>query len=314
MKNKYRAFYIFSLAILILLSAYPIYMGATAFLQYFGNGVVAAEKYPKYIIPYTPMCMAIIVSAALLPLIYRLSKRFSLVITSFIGVGLFFAGEQYFEQLKVVEEFKSLPLDSWQYSLCVATPEVLKSIGKPIFADNNPAFKAHFYLIAIVIILSVISVLYGFMRMFKEDLYQKKKPLLVQTVCVALFVGLCILACFTAFYRNGTLHISPISSFLTGLFFIVFGVTFGTYFASLLYGKSRLISIWNPAIIAMLTTIAMYIGELVLMDNCLFVFGNGMFFEPLGTVPFSVCDILIVLTSGIITASLSFLLNKHTES
>lgn len=311
MKNKYRAFYTLSLVIIILLSAYPIYMGTAAIVQYFQNGVMAAKEYPKYIIPYTPMCIAIIVSAVLLPLIYKLSKRFTLIIVSCTGVCLFFAGELYLEQIKVAEEYKSLPLDSWQYSLCVATPEVLKSIGEPIFAESNPAFKMHFYLIAIVIILSVISVLYGFMKMFKEDSYRKMKPLVVQTVCVTAFVGLCILACFTAFYRNGTLHISPLSAFLTGLFFVVFGVTFGTYFASHLYGKSQLLCVWVPAFIAMLTTMVMYIGELVLMDNRLFVFGSGRFFEPLGKVPFSVCDILIVLTSGIITSFISFLLNRH---
>lgn len=311
MKN--RSVYIFSLVILILLSAYPIYMGITVFLQYLQNGSVAAEEYPKYIIPYTPMCIAIIISAALLPIIYKLSKRYSLFIGSCIGVGLFFAGELFFEQIKVVEKLTSMPLGSWQYSLCIATPEVLQSIGEPIYAKSNPAFKIHFYLIAIIIILSVISIFHGFMRMLKENLYHKKKTLVVQTICVITFVGLCIFACFTAFYRNGTLHISPLSAFLTGLFFVVFGVTFGMYFATHLYKKSRSLSVWVPAIIAMLTTIAMYLGELMLMDGKLFFLGSGPFFEPLGTVPFSMCDVLIVLISGIITASLSYFLNRHKK-
>jgi len=310
MKNK--VFY-FLLAILILLSAYPIYMGITVFWQYFVNGSVAAEDYPRYIIPYTPMSLAIIFSAALLPAVYKFSKRFSLVLGSCIGIGLFLVGELFFEQIKVVEGLTALPLDSWQYSLCVATPEVLRSIGEPIYASNNPAYKVHFYLIAIVIILSVINILHGFLRIHKEGSYQKKKPLIVQTVCIAGFIGLCILACFTAFYRNGTLYISPLSAFLTGLFFVVFGVTFGMYFAGHFYRKGKLLSVWVPAIIAVFTTMAMYIGELVLMDGHLFIFGRGIFFEPLGTVPFSLCDILIVLISGIITASLSFLLNQYKE-
>jgi hypothetical protein len=310
MKNK--VFYIFSLIILILLSLYPISMGIKVFLQYLHNGSVAADEYPKYIIPYTPMCIAIIASAALLPAIYKLSKRFALILDSCIGVGLFFAGELFFEQIKVVEGSTALPLDSWQYSLCLATPEVLRSIGEPIYADNNPAFKVHFYLIAIVTILSVIGVLNGFMKMYLEGLSQKKKPLVIQSICVTAFIGLCILACFTAFYRNGTLHISPLSAFLTGLFFLVFGVTFGTYFAGYLYGKSKLRSIWIPSIIAMLTTIAMYTGELVLMNGNLFYLGSGAFFEPLGLLSFSLCDILIVLASGFFTAFLSFLMNRRT--
>ncbi|NLY42645.1 MAG: hypothetical protein GX066_01465 [Clostridiaceae bacterium] len=313
MKNEYKTFYILSIIILILLSIYPIYMGIAVFLQYLQNGYVTAEEYPKYIIPYTPMCIAIIVSASLLPLIYKLSKRYSLIIDSCIGIALFLAGELFFEQIKVIEGYTVLPLQSWQYSLCAATPEVLQSIGEPIYAENNPVFKLHFYMIAIVIILNIIGLLYGFMRMFKEGLYQKKKSLVVQLICITVFVGLCILACFTAFYRNGTLHISPLSAFLTGLFFIVFGVTFGTYFAGHFYGKSRLLSVWIPAATAMLTTIAMYIGELLLMDGYLFVLGKCIFFEPLGTVPFSPCDILIILISGIITASLSFFLNRQIK-
>lgn len=309
MKN--RNFYIISLIILVIISLYPIHMGISVLLEYFQNGSVAAEDYPKYIIPYTPMCFALIISAVLLPVIYRLSKCFSLIICSCIGVGLFLAGELFFEQIKVVEGYTELSLESWQYSLCIATPEVLQSIGEPIYADNNPAFKVHFYLIAIVIILSVIGVLHGFTKMFKESLYQKKKPVIVQTICVIVFAGLCVLACFTAFYRNGTLHISPLSALLTGLFFIVFGVTFGAYFAGHFHGKRRLFSIWVPTIIAMLTTITMYIGELMLMDGYLFTFGNGIFFEPLGKVSFSPCDILIILISGGITASLSLLLNRH---
>jgi len=260
------------------------------------------------------MCIAVIVAAALLPAIYRLSKPFSLVITSGVGVGLFLIGEMLFEKIKVVEGYTTMPLQSWQYSLCVATPEVLRSIGEPIYAENNPAFKVHFYMIAIVIILSVIGLLQGFMKFFTEGLHQKKKTLIVQAVCIVSFISLCILACFTAFYRNGTLYISPISAFLTGLFFIVFGITFGMYFAGHLHGKRKLLSILLPSIIAMLTTVAMYIGELVLMDGYLFIFGNGVFFEPLGPIPFSMCDILIILISGIITASLSILLNRSENN
>ncbi len=311
---KSKVFYRLSLIILILLSVYPIYMGIKVFIQYLQNGSMLAEEYPKYIIPYTPMCISIIVSAALLPSLYKLSKRFSLIIGSGIGIVLFFSGELFFEQIKVVEGYTEMPLSSWQFALCYATPEVLRAIGEPIYAENNPAFKVHFYLIAIVIILSVIGVLYGFMRMFQEGLYQKMKPLIVQTVCVTVFISLCILACFTAFYRNGTLYISPLSAFLTGLFFVVFGVTFGMYFAGHFYGKRKLLSIWIPSIIAILTTIAMYIGELVLMGGYLFVFGKGGFFMPLGIVSFSLCDLSIILISGIITASLSLLINRREKA
>ena len=132
----------------------------------------------------------------------------------------------------------------------------------------------------------------------------------MQTVSVIIFIALCILACFTAFFRNGTLYISPLSAFLTGLFFIVFGVTFGIYFAGYLFGRKKPLSVGIPAIIAILTTLVMYVGELMLMDGALFIFGKGFFFEPLFKSPaFSLCDITIILLSGFITAGLTCFLN-----
>jgi hypothetical protein len=194
-----------------------------------------------------------------------------------------------------------LPLESWQYSLCMATPQVLKTIGEPIYAQNNPAYKIHFYLIALVILLAVINVVYGYSKMIKEKVYDKKLPLLVQLISVTIFIGLCILACFTAFYRNGTINISLISSVLMSIFFIVFGVTFGVYFGCLFYGKKKVLSVMIPAIISAVTTIVMYIGELVLMGGVLFKFGEGGIFEPLSMMPFAIIDFVVILLSGIVT-------------
>ncbi len=310
MKNKYSVFYTTSLFIIIMASVYPIYMGISVFMQYLKIGFVETANYPKYIIPYTPMCIAIIVCALLLPFLYKLFKRYSVLVLSTLGIMLFIVGELFFEQIKVLEGYKTVPLESWQLSLCIATPEVLMAIGEPIYAENNPAFKVHFYLIAIVIILIVVGILYGFTRMFKENLHEKKRPLIMQTVSVIIFIALCILACFTAFFRNGTLYISPLSAFLTGLFFVVFGVAFGLYIAGYLFGKRKLLSVFVPAIVASLTTLIMYIGELVLMDGELFIFGKGFFFEPLFKSPaFSFCDIMIIILSGIITPLLTYLLN-----
>lgn len=316
MKKQYKLFYLVSLIIIILLSAYPLYMGIVVLAGHFSGGGIAAGDYPKYIIPYAPICIGILVTAILLPGIYKLNKRASLWIASCMGAILYLASELLFEQIKVVEiqaeDFgivPIVPIDAWQYSLCMATPEVLESIGEPVYAGNNPAFKIHFYLIAIVIVLSVIGILHGFTRSFQENKWEKKRPLIVQTICVVIFIGLCILACLTAFYRNGTLYISPLSAFLTGLFFVVLGTTFGVYFSCHLYGKGRLLGIILPTASAVLATIAMYIGELVMMDGRLFRFGRGVFFEPVGKLILSPCDFGIVILAGIVTGIISYLLN-----
>ncbi|KJS80074.1 MAG: hypothetical protein JM58_19090 [Peptococcaceae bacterium BICA1-8] len=307
---KYKCFYLLSLLTIVLASVYPIYMGVVTLGNYLQNGSIDVADYQKYIIPYTPICIALIASTALMPVIFKLFKRYTLPVVSLLGTVLFFAFEFGFEQIKVIEGYVEMPLESWQLSLCIATPEVLRSIGEPIYAANNPAFKIHFYIIAIVIILAVLNVIHGFSKMIREQDFSKKRPLTAQAVSVVLFIGLCILACFTAFYRNGTINISPLSAILMSVFFIVFGITVGTYCGSIFYGKSTLFSKIIPAIAASLTTLIMYIGELVLMGGVLFKYGKGFFFEPIEAIPFSAADILIILVSGGITYIVMQLLNN----
>lgn len=308
MKNKaYRSFYLISLALIVLLSAYPIYMGVKVATEYLANGYVFDIDYPKYVIPYTPMCIAIIVAAAIIPLLYRYAKRATQIISSAVGVGVFLVLEHLFEQIDVKvaviswTQAPTIPVDSWQLGLCIATPEVLQTIGKPTYTGNNPAYKVHFYIIAILIIVCTVGILCGFTKMIREERRDMKRSLITQTVALALFVGLCILACFTAFYRNGTIHISPLSAFLTCLFFVVFGVTFGLFIAGFVYRKKPWVAYTLPTVSACAMTVVMYIGELVLMGGCVFRFGEGAFFSPIGEFPLSPCDIMIILASGAIT-------------
>ena len=313
--QAYRRFYIGSLLLLVMVSAYPIYMGFSVLFgsQYQQAGFIYREDYPKYIIPYTPMCVAILIAAILLPIIRRFAKRIALLLDSLLGIAIFLVLERFFEQIQVVDFLApgdGLPVSSWQYSLCIATPQVLQSIGEAAYADRNPAYKMHFYMIAMVIILCVLGILYGYMRVFKEGRSEKKRPLLLQTVCVSVFVGMCILACFTAFFREGMINLSPLSAFLTGSFFLLFGITFGAYFAVFLYGKRPLFSVIIPALCAAVTTICMYIGELILMGGELFIFGKGWFFYPLGKIPFSFCDLLIIAAAGVLTGLIAKVLNK----
>ncbi|MHB8129477.1 MAG: hypothetical protein ACYDEX_10800, partial [Mobilitalea sp.] len=236
---KYKKIYLLSLLTVVIASVYPIYMGVLTLYSYLQNGYVNVNSYQKYIIPYTPICISLIITTALLPLIFKLFKRFTLPVVSLIGSLLFFVFEFYFEQIKVIGGYVEMPLESWQLSLCMATPEVLRSIGEPIYAANNPAFKIHFYIIAIVIILAVLNVIYGFSKMSRDQDFGKKRSLIAQAVSVVLFIGLCILACFTAFYRNGTINISPLSAILMSTFFIVFGITVGIYCGSLFSTKVK---------------------------------------------------------------------------
>lgn len=315
MEKQYSRFYSLSVLVILLASAYPIYMGIVTLVSYLQRGYVNAANYPKYIIPYTPISIALIMVVCLMPFIYRVFSKHTLLGASILGIFIFALTEIGFEQISVIEGYPylTLPLESWQYSLCVATPEVLKSIGEAIYAKNNPAFKIHFYLIAIVIIVTVINVVYGFTKMIKEQDFTRKRPLYTQLISTVVFLGLCILACFTAFYRNGTLNISTFSAVLMSLFFIVFGVTVGTYLGSIFYRRKRLLSVVVPALAASATTAIMYIGELILMGGKLFCFGTGALFQPIGSIPFAIIDFIVIALSGIVTYFLMVLLNLISE-
>lgn len=309
--KKHNLSWLVSLGVILMLSAYPVYMGFVTLSAYIRDGYVKVEDYPKYVIPYTPLCIALIAAVALTPLLYRLTKRFALAAASLLGTGIFFGAEIFFEQIKVLEGYTTpVPLQIWQYSLCVATPEVLQSIGEPIYAENNPAFKFHFYIIAVIILLTLTGVVYGFYQMFQEGRYDKKKALIIQLMSSAVFVGLCVLACFTAFWRNGTLNISPLSAACMILFFVVYGVTAGTYTGTFLLGQRRVLSCLVPAVTAALITLVMYIGELVLTGGVLFSFGKSFFFRAIGFIPFAPVDIFVIIASGALSYLIMYWLNS----
>ena len=131
--------------------------------------------------------------------------------------------------------------------------------------------------------------------------FSKRKPLAAQLISVLVFVGLCIFACFTAFFRTGDIIISPLSAVLMTVFFLVFGITAGVYTGTWSYGKQKKMSIILPSIVAMLITVVMYIGEIVMMGWTLFRFGTGFLFDSLGFIPLSILDIVTILLSGITT-------------
>ena len=216
-------------------------------------------------------------------------------------------------------EIGTVDVGSFQAYSCVATPEVRETIehsstiGQSLAERYSPVFKVHFYIIAILIVVAVIGAVYGMLKMIRDEDYRKKKPLILQTVSVVVFIGLCIFACFTAFFRTGDINVSFVSSWLMSIFFIVFGITAGSYFGSILYFKKPVLSRIIPSIIALLTAFVMYVGELILMGGVLFRFGSGFFFEPIGICPFALIDILVIILSGLITYLILYLM-RYRES
>ena len=77
MKNKrFRRFYLCVCLGVLLVSFYPLYMGIRTVGIMLQNGAVPIEDYPKYVVPYTPIALALITGVLMLPVFSRLCKRF----------------------------------------------------------------------------------------------------------------------------------------------------------------------------------------------------------------------------------------------
>ena len=311
MKKKLTRFWLCSLVAVLAASFYPLLMGARVVCDMLRDGTVLKENYPKYIIPYTPIAVAVILGVLLLPVFVRLLKRFAILGSSALSVGAFFGLEFLFEKNVVVTTAETVTkLEDWQMFMCYQPPggwETTVTEYKThtaveiLMGEYNPAFKLHFYLISIVLILAILNCVYGFAQMIRTGDRRRKKALILQSVSAALFLGLCILACFTAFWRDGSIMVSPLSASLMSVFFILLGVTVGLFLGSLLLNRSRALGLWLPAVASAATTLVMYIGEMILLSGHLYRFGTGLFFDGLPAVVLAPVDLIVVLAAGIVT-------------
>lgn len=103
MKSKqFKRYYLLSCLGVLIASFYPLYMGIQVVTDMIVNGTVLKENYPKYIIPYTPICLALLIGVLLMPLLFKSLKRYALLGGSVVSVSVFFALETLFENKVVV--------------------------------------------------------------------------------------------------------------------------------------------------------------------------------------------------------------------
>ncbi|MCR4593921.1 MAG: hypothetical protein K5761_02570 [Clostridiales bacterium] len=311
--SKYRNYWLLFLAAVIAACAYPLYMGIHVILKMAQSGAVPLEEYPKYVIPYTPIALAVITGVLLIPLIQKVFSKLDLLFGSLISIAVFFVTERIMETKILVQTKELIPLESWQMSLCYMPPEQYETrtweAVDVLLGGYSPAFKIHFYLISVVIIVSLLNSFYGFAKMVRSENKRRKKALIVQTITAVLFLCMCIWACFTAFYRSGELTVSPVSAVLMAIYFALLGVTMGVFTGSYTLEKSKLFSLTLPALTSALITCLMYAGEMILLNGNLYRFGRGLLFEGLGKLVLAPADILIIIASGLITFLICRLLN-----
>ncbi len=318
--KKFKNYYLLSILGVLLASCYPIYMGITVIIDMIRYGTVYAENYPKYIIPYTPIALALLVGVALIPVAIKYFKKYALLFGTVISTVIFFVSEFLFERNITVTRTITgafAQLKDWQLALCAVTPEVFES-GKLtevdiLMGEYSPAFKLHFYIISIVLIISILNCFYGFAKMIHTGDNSRCKSLTIQSIASGAFLGMCIWACFTAFYRNGDIKVSALSAILMSAFFVLFGVTVGIYVASFTLNKKSLLSVWLPSISAAIVALVMYIGEMILLSGHLYRFGSGFFFEGIPVIVLAPVDIVVIITSGAVAAIIANAVrNKNT--
>lgn len=324
MKNKrFSRYYLFACLGILAASFYPLYMGTKVVWDMAANGTVMKENYPKYIIPYTPICLALLIGVLLMPLFIKLFQKYALLGGAVTSLGVFFGLELLFEKNVVVTTAETVTgLEDWQMYMCYVPPEgwgetiTTYKTQTPVdilMGNYNPAFKLHFYMISCVLLLSLLNCLYGFAQMIKSGETKRRKTLVLQAVSALMFLGLCILACFTAFWRDGSLLVSPLSAALMSVFFILFGVTVGIFVGSFLVGRGKSAAVWIPAIASALMTLLMYFGEMILLHGHLYQYGTGYFFRSLSGIVLAPIDVCIVLISGCISAGIFSRLNKKAQ-
>ncbi len=308
MSKELRRCWLISLAAVLILSVYPLMMGIRVLTDVLRHGVVMSWNYPKYVIPYTPVSLAVIAGTAVMPALVLRLKR-PLLTAAGLALAVFFAAELLLERV-LVQGYLTSSLESWQMYMCyqpfttaveatgaLRMPEALTEV-EILMGEYDPSFKLHFYMISIVLILGVLSGCYGFGRAAHSGNWSRLRMLIVQMAATGAFLALCVLACFTAFFRDGSLMVSPLSAALMAVFFVLLGVTAGLIVGNALQERKATLAGRVSAVVASAVTMLMYLGEMTLLNGNLYRFGRGMLFEGMGALVLAPVDVATILLAG----------------
>jgi len=154
-----KRFYFTAIGVLLALSAYPLVMGIKIVILQLLNGSIRPEDYARYVIPYTAICLSILISVAMYPLLSRL-KRLSILVATGLGLG-FFVGIELFMENITLNSAEAQNTLMMQLASCIGSTAAQQAFQK--LYDNT--FKIHYFLISFVIITLIIGIVYGYGRM-----------------------------------------------------------------------------------------------------------------------------------------------------
>ena len=228
-----RKYYFLMLGVLAALSAYPVVMGAKIIILQWQNGGIRPEDYARYVIPYTAICLAVLIAAALYPILSRL-KRLPVLAATVLALGLFVGIELLMESITIYSP-SAQNAARLQLLSCIYTPAATKSF----LLLYNETYKIHYFLISFVIIALVINIAYGYGYLFSSGDRKNIIPLKLQLAVTVLLILLCIFANFTGFYRERTDYLSPVVFIVNWRIFYCVRYFFRCLFRELAYQKRQ---------------------------------------------------------------------------
>ena len=316
--NATKRFYPLSIAVLAVLSSYPLINGVRMAIISNANGSIEPDQYAKYVVPYAAICVSLLLYAVLQPLFHK-AKQLALPLGLALAYSVFFAVERFFETMQIhvagmtlIDAASLSPdpagssatVDIWQAALCVVSPEVRgQSLTYAVeeryyYILGGGSYKIHYYLISLILITMVSGLIYGISKALRSGDASQKRPLILRGISTAALVSLCVFANATAFFRQAAPIQTTLASILTGAFFVVLGAAAGIYAGSFLLKRDSRLGIGLPVLIAFCAAILMYIGESSMMGGNLYRFGTGWLFNGLPMIALAPVDILIVVLSG----------------
>ena len=184
-----KRFYVLSLLILAMLSAYPLLNGVRMAYISASSGALEPQQYAKYVVPYAAICVALLIFTALQPLFFKL-KRLAFPLGLAAAGAAFLAIERFFEtmQIHVVDMTlinaatlapaaagNAATADVWQAALCMISPVMREqsltyaSQDRFIYVLGNATYKVHYYLISLIMITMVCGLIYGIGKMYHSE-------------------------------------------------------------------------------------------------------------------------------------------------
>lgn len=298
MKSSVRAY---AITLIILFATFSYSIVKAFYYLFAGVDLSGATLFnlPQWIIPYAAIGLALILAAAVWPLIKVFESVPVHIISLAVGITAFVCFELLFERIPALSQEKLSDIYSAQALLCVTPVSKFYPGGVP--KQFSPVIRLHFYIISIILVLIFTKVILdGFIA-------AEKSRRLGRAYFIRLFTGaflliVCIIGNATDFFRNGSRELPLISIVLTVLFFILQSTSAGLFAAGFFEDN-----LFIAPITSIITCVLVYTGEYFVLGGCFYKLGTGAFFTGFfqleGTVNTSLspADLAIILFSGLLS-------------